>query len=235
MKIKNFHIKKLTKQELLAYEIGVHLGDGCLFVDKNHGTFRNEFSGDSKNDKEFYSMIFPEIFEKVYNKKLKIYKKMNENTIIAVINSKEIALQKLSLGIPSGNKLNLQKVPVWINGNLIHHFIRGLADADFSVSFKKNKKGIHCEPRIEFFTNNKVLAKFVYKNLKKIGFNPAFEDAFKRNFREFRIRMYGKKMLKEWMDKIGFFNSKHLSKIYLFEKFGYVKPYLTTQERISFL
>jgi len=223
------------KMENLAYETGVHLGDGCLFVDKNHRTYRIEFSGDSRNDKEFYSKIFPEIFESVHGKKLKIYKKNGENTIIAVLNSKEIAEKKISLGMPSGNKLKLLAVPSWISGRFVPHFIRGLADSDFSVSFKKNRKGINCEPRIEFFTNNKVLATFVFENLKKMNFNPAFEEASKRGFKEFRIRMYGKKMLEDWMSKIGFSNPKHLSKVYLFKKFGFVKPKQTTDERLSLL
>lgn len=235
MKIKNFHIKDLTEQELLAYEIGVHLGDGCLFVDENHRTYRNEFSGDFENDNEFYSKIFPEIFEAVYGKKLKIYKKKNENTIIAVLNSKEIVQKKMSLGIPTGNKLKLEKVPDWIKDSLIPHFVRGFADSDFSISFKKNRKRIHCEPRIELFTNNKVLAEFVFANLKNLNFNPSFEGTSRRGFKEFRIRLYGKKMLENWMDKIGFCNPKHLSKVYLFGKYGFVKPNMTTDERLALL
>lgn len=106
------------------------------------------------------------------------------------------------------------------------HFIRGLADADFSLTFKKNRKGVACEPRIEYFTNNKVLAKFVHKKLKELGFKPAFEDAFSHNrYKEYRIRMYGKAMLEKWMVCIGFQNPKHLRKIKLFKKLGfYVDP-----------
>ena len=48
-------------KQLLAYETGVHLGDGCLYVDSSHGTYRVEFSGNSVNDKEFYSEVLPRI------------------------------------------------------------------------------------------------------------------------------------------------------------------------------
>ena len=205
------------KLEELAYETGVHLGDGCPFVDKPHRTYKIEFSGDSRNDKEFYSRIFPEIFKRVHGRNLKIYKRKNENTIIAILNSKEVAERKISLGLPCGNKLKLGNIPALIDRNLVSHFIRGLADSDFSVSFKKNKNGVHCEPRIEFFTNNKILADFVFENLKNLKFNPALEETSRRGFKEFRIRIYGKKMLNNWMEKIGFQNPKHLAKVYLFK------------------
>ena len=154
---------------------------------------------------------------------------------MVVINSKKIVQRKINLGIPFGNKLNLKEVPMWIQNNLIKHFIRGLADTDFSVSFKRNRKGINCEPRIEYFTNNEVLGNFVFTKLKKFGFKPSFEKTFRRGFKEIRIRMYGKKMLNRWMEIIGFSNSKHLTKILVFQKLGYCPKMLTTQERASLL
>lgn len=215
-------LKELTQKELLAYETGVHLGDGCLYISKGHGTYRTEFSGNSETDKEFYSKILPKILKKLYKKSPKLYKKKNENTIVVVLNSKEIAEQKIRLGIPVGDKLNLKEIPDWIKDNLIPHFIRGLADTDFSVTFKKNRKGIHCEPRIELFTNNEIIAEFLYESLKKLNFKPTLERTFRRGFREFRLRLYGKAMLNDWLEKIGFFNPKHLNKIHVFKKFGYV-------------
>lgn len=212
----------MTQKELLAYETGVHLGDGCLYINQKHGTYRIEFSGNSETDKEFYSKILPEILKKLYNKSPRIYKKKNENTILVVFNSKKIAEQKIRLGLPVGNKLNLKEIPNWLRENLIPHFIRGLGDTDFSVTFHKNKKGVHCEPRIELFTNNEVISDFLYASLKKLDFDPTLEKAHRRGFREFRLRLYGKAMLNNWMEKIGFVNPKHLNKIYTFRKFGYV-------------
>jgi len=222
-------------KQLLAYETGVHLGNGCLYTNPNHGTYRIEFSGDSVNDKEFYSEILPKIIWKLYKVNPKIYKKKNENTILVVINSKKIVQQKINLGIPVGNKLNLKEVPTWIQNNLIKYFIRGLADTDFSVSFKRNRKGINCEPRIEYFTNNEVLGNFVFTNLRKFSFKPSFEKTFRKGFKELRIRMYGKKMLNRWMRIIGFSNPKHLTKILVFQKLGYCPKMLTTQERTNLL
>src|SRR3989344_7847419 len=97
-------LENLTQKELLAYETGVHLGDGCLYISEKHRTHRIEFSGNSETDKEFYSEILPAILKKLYNTSPKIYKKKNENTIVVVLNSKEITKQKIELGLPVGNK-----------------------------------------------------------------------------------------------------------------------------------
>ena len=74
-------VDTLTQEELSAYETGVHLGDGCLYISKSHGTYRIEFSGNSETDREFYSEVLPSILRKLYNKSPKIYKKKNEKLV----------------------------------------------------------------------------------------------------------------------------------------------------------
>lgn len=211
----------MDKTQLLAYETGYHLGDGHLQVHTKSRTYRVTYCGDSRDDAELCGQILPKIIWELYKVKPRIYKRKNENTILTIVNSKRVVEEKIKLGLPVGNKLKLQAVPAWIDNDLAPHFIRGLADADFSVTFKKNRKGIACEPRIEFFTNNKVLAEFVCNSLRKLGFKPAFEDAVFRGYKEYRVRMYGKAMLKNWMALIGFQNPKHLKKIEIFQKLGY--------------
>lgn len=235
MKIKNFQINNLKEEELLAYETGLHLGDGSLQLDKKNKVYRVIYSGHSIDDRNFYEILVPKILKRLYKKEPCVYFRKNENTIVVHLNSKKTLERKINLGLPVGNKLKLKEIPSWIKGNLVNHFIRGLADADFTVSFKKNRKGVHNEPRIEFFTNNKILHKFTLKKLKQLGFRVSSEEAYQREFRDYRIRMYGKEMLNKWMKEIGFFNRKHLSKIILFEKFGYCPPHLTTKERMRLL
>lgn len=212
----------MDRTELLAYETGYHLGDGHLQIHDKSRTNRITYCGDSRKDAEFCEKILPKIIWQLYKVKPRIYKRSYENTILVVVNSKRIAKEKIKLGLPAGNKIKLQCVPKWIDSKLATHFMRGLADADFSLTFKKNRKGVACEPRIEYFTNNKVLAEFVHRNLKKLGFKPAFEDTFSHGrYKEYRVRMYGKAMLENWMALIGFQNPKHLRKVKLFKKFGF--------------
>jgi len=210
----------MDRTQLLAYETGYHLGDGHLQI--HNRVHRVTYCGDSRKDTAFCERILPKIIWQLYKVRPRIYKRKHENTILVVVNSKKVVEEKIRLGLPAGNKLKLQAVPVWISNELVPHFICGLADADFSVTFKKNRKGIACEPRIEYFTNNKVLAEFVRNNLQKLGFRLAFEDTFSHNkYKEYRIRMYGKAMLNKWMELIGFQNPKHLRKIKTFQKLGY--------------
>ncbi len=217
----------MDNDELLAYETGFHLGDGHLQADKKNKVYRVVYCGDANNDFEFCTEILPNIIQRLYNKVPRIYKRKNENTLIVNLNSKDVVRMKISLGLPVGNKLNLKEVPSWLyDDKLALFFIRGLADADFSLTFKKNKKGLHCEPRIEFFTNNKIIAEFVRAALSHFRFRVAFEHASQRGFEEFRLRMYGKSMLKKWMMLIGFSNPKHLKKFRVFEEFGcYPRPF----------
>lgn len=228
-------MRSLTKNQLLAYETGLHLGDGCLYINPAHRTYRYELSGDSVNDYEFYSQIVPRLLELLYKRTPKVYLKRGERTVLVVLNSKEVAASKLALGLPAGNKLKLERVPALIEADLVSHFIRGLADSDFSVTFKRNRAGKPCEPRIEFFTNNEVLAQFVQRKLKLFGFRPSLERAERRGFTEYRLRMYGVGMLRDWMHKIGFWNPKHMSKVEVFERLGWCPAGWTTAQRKSLL
>ena len=225
----------LKKDELLAYETGIHLGDGSLQIDQKHRIYRVIYCGDSRNDADFFTYVLPVVTERLYGKKPSIYYRKNENTIVAHLNSKEVVVLKTKLLLPVGNKIKLNAMPGWLTENLVPHFLRGLADTDFCISFKRNRKGIPCEPRIEFFTNNEVLATFSVSVLRKMGFTVAFEKTTNKGFREYRLRMYGKEMLNKWMKHIGFFNMKHLSKVLVFEKFGYCQPHMFTQERLRLL
>lgn len=237
--VKNSKIRNLdlnlteNKQQLLAYETGVHLGDGSLQIQGL--VHRVVYCGDIENDYSFYGEILPKILKTLYNKAPVIYKRKGDNTIITILNSKEAIKRKVKLGLPIGNKQRMKRIPPWIKDGLVTHFLRGLADADFCLSFKKNRKGIYCEPRIEFFTNNKIIAEFALKSLRDLGFKVAFEDTKKHGFKEYRLRMYGKKMLNEWMKTIGFTNPKQLSKFLVFQKLGYCPIKLSTNERLDLL
>jgi hypothetical protein len=182
-----------------------------------------------------YAEILPYILNRLYRRRPVTYIRKKDNTLIVILNSKTAARDKVKHGLPVGNKNRLKKVPSWIKGDLVPHFLRGLADADFCLSFKKNRKRVYCEPRIEFFTNNKVLADFVRESLCRLGFKAAYEAAFNRSFREYRIRMYGNGMLNDWVRKVGFYNMKHISKLLLFEKLGHVPIRLSTDERLDLL
>ncbi len=208
---------------LLAYETGIHLGDGNLYdVERTH---RVTYSGNLENEKEFYQKILFEILQKLFNLIPLYYERKTDNSVLLVINSKKLVEFKKSIGLAAGNKTNI-KMPEFIKkkNKLLKKCLSGIGDTDFSVSFKKNRKGVYVEPRMEMFCNSRNLAVDICNALRKFNFTFSFEETKRRNFNEFRIRMYGKRNLNKWIDEIGFKNTYILAKINFWKKFGYFVP-----------
>lgn len=146
----------------VSYESGVHVGDGNMYsYDRTH---RVAYSGNLKNEKEFYKFL-SRFIKKVFRVSPILVERPRDNTILILVNSKDLVKYKVGvLKLPLGPKDEI-KIPKQIlrNRNLIKWFMRGLGDTDFSLSFKKNKKNIHNEPRLEWYTKSKKLVKQVKK------------------------------------------------------------------------
>lgn len=210
-------------KSLEAYLVGVYLGDGNIY--QNNRMNRITYSGNLKNEKEFYGKILSKIIEKVFRIKPRLYERERDNSILLIINSKRIIKRNIRLGFVPGNKKAV-RIPRIIkeNNNLLKNCLAGIGDTDFSISFKKDRKGIYKEPRMELFTYSPLLAKDVSISLKKFGFTFSFERKKRRGFEEFRIRIYGKRNLNKWIKEIGFRNSSKSIKIDFWKKFGYFVP-----------
>ncbi|MBI2579423.1 MAG: hypothetical protein HYW27_00800 [Candidatus Aenigmarchaeota archaeon] len=210
-------------KHLLAYETGIHLGDGNLY--ETPRMQRITYSGNLENEREFYKEILFKILEKLFEVTPLYYERKTDNSVLLVINSKKLTEFKRGIGLAAGNKTKI-KIPEFIKkeDELLKKCLMGIGDTDFSLSFKKNRKGIYTEPRMELFCNSRNLALDISSSLKKFGFTFSFEETKRRNFDEFRIRMYGKKNLEKWINEIGFRNPYILSKIEFWKKFGYFIP-----------
>ncbi len=208
---------------LLAYETGIHLGDGNLY--QTERMQRITYSGNLENERDFYKKILFKIIKKLFKTEPLYYERKTDNSVLLVINSKNIVEFKKEIGLTAGNKTNI-KIPEFIkkDNELLKKCLSGIGDTDFSVSFKKNRKGIYVEPRMEMFCNSRNLAIDICDALRIFGFTFSFEETKRRNFDEFRIRMYGKKNLNKWIKEIGFRNPYILAKINFWKKFGYFVP-----------
>jgi len=210
-------------KSLEAYLIGIYLGDGNIY--QNNRMNRVTYSGNLKNEKEFYENILSKIIKDIFKISPILYKRKKDNSIILIVNSKKIIERKKRLGFVPGNK-KYSRIPKIIrqNKNLLRNCLAGIGDTDFSISFKKNRKGIYTEPRMELFTYSPFLAKDVKNSLKELGFTSSFEEKIRREYIEYRIRMYGKRNLEKWMKEIGLKNSSKTVKIRFWKKFGYFIP-----------
>lgn len=119
----------------LAYLSGLICGDG-------HISNRTEIfiTGDSKG--HLLNYVLP-LFKKLFNYTPKY---INFNTYGRIdVNSKPISFFfKEVIGIPSGKKKGILRVPdfVYLSNDFKIHFLRGLFDADGSVTFSKDRYSI---------------------------------------------------------------------------------------------
>ncbi len=211
---------KIQLTNWVAYEIGVHVGDGNMYsYDRTH---RITYSGNLANEKNFYKEFLAKLIEKIYRVKPHYHERKEDNTVLLMVDKKELLqLKNKILGLPIGTKDKIE-IPIKIRNNkkLIKWFMRGLGDTDFSLSFKKNRKGIHTEPRLELYTKSKKLFEQTKLILREFGFTFG-EDEFKGKYKGFMIRIYGKRNLQLWLDNFGFSNPWILLKIKVWKKLGY--------------
>lgn len=209
---------RLTKE--VAYDAGVQIGDGNMYL-KNR-TCRITYSGNLRNEKEFYKKILPKIIKKAYRVSPIYVERPEDNTVLLIVNSKDIVKFKSKvLKLPTGKKEMIQIPKVFFeNSNLLKHCIRGIADTDMCLSFQKNRKELYTEPRLEIYIQSKKLANQFKKILKKFKFTFAFEEK-QGKYKGFMIRMYGRKNLFKWIKIFGFSNPWTNVKIKVWQKFGY--------------
>ena len=218
--------------ELLAYETGVHLGDGSLYVN------RIVYAGDSREDKPFYSEIFPQVLEELYGLKPRFFFPKGENTILTTLYSSKIASFKAKeLGLPVGNKLQIRNFPKELKDNYPHKILQGLADSDFGIYFRdQNGDGYHEYPRIEGSFNNPFFVSEIVEMLDALQIKCNVRKCLRREkFVEYRVWIEGKPRVNSWLQKVGFKNPKHLTKFELWKKFGYCQPHINYLERMALL
>lgn len=218
----------------VSYESGVHTGDGNMY---SYGrTRRIAYSGNLENEREFYIKL-SQIFKRTFGLNPIFDERPEDNTVLIIINSKELLEFKnriLKLPIGPKDKIEIPK-QIMEDDQLVKWFIRGLGDTDFSLSFKKNKNGIHKEPRLEWYTKSQKLSKQVGKILKRLGFTFSIDER-KGKYHGFLLRMYGKRNLELWLKNFGFSNNWINLKIKFWKKFGYFeigKNYIELQKLLD--
>jgi len=77
-----------------------------------------------------------------------------------------------------------------------------------------------------------------YKALKDLGLSPRLKNPHKgkkdKNY-IYDLEIYRKDDIKFFINKIGFKNSKHITKIQVFEKLGYCPPHTKIEQRKNIL
>jgi hypothetical protein len=121
-------------------------------------------------------------------------------------------------------------IPKWIltKKQFMKKFIRGLVDTDGSLFFaKRGTYKSNKYPVIEIKIYDEMLLEQVFEILKELGLNPIKQ--------KYKVQLNGIYRLNEWLKNIGFKNSNHLSRYYIWKKFGFCPPNTKLKERLKIL
>jgi len=210
--------KKIKITPTIAELCGIIAGDGHLsfYKSKDRTDYKVTIVGHKNDDIKYLKEV-----QKIIHIELKIKPKLKigNNYCALVINSKKILYFFNDIGIPIGNKSAIISIPQKIKKSLklSCNFLRGLADTDFSLVYRKRKTK-EDYPRITTSLKSKKIIKDICSVLQRIGIKycgPYRRDRVRNNTPciTYQIDINGHKNFSIWMNKIGFRNQKHLKKI----------------------
>lgn len=218
---------------LLAYETGVHIGDGNLSIEKYSDStkYTSTYCGSAIDEIPYYKEILLPIVKKLYNKGTFFIGQ--KNTCYVRVQSKAVAyFKKDILNLPVGSKQNLTGIPEEIatSNDFLKHFIRGLTDTDFSICFLKRYTDKQYYPRISLQTANVHLVRELKEILNsefgiksttvenKVHYHSKTQKVFIGSY----LQINGKDNLDKWLKTFGCWNLKYLARIHLWRKYGYL-------------
>ncbi len=223
----------------LAEEIGIHIGDGSLSIRPKYRHY-DYFVCLGIHEKDYMKHVL-QLIQSLYRIKVKPIERTKDSSLIATISSKKLTLWKLSLGLPSGDKGQINIPKSVLDSKFILDCVRGIFDTDGSLTFKKKYKDVHYYPVIKITSKSKILISQIYDITFKLGFTvyTYFDERMKSSTgtisTEHSLFISGNKSLEMWMDLIGSRSPVHISKYLIWKKFGFCPPKTTLSIRKSIL
>ncbi len=228
----------LTKE--LAELMGIVIGDGHLGLLLKRNKSGNEYVRSSYlaiagncEEKEFLTYI-QDIFYLLFDLNLSYYKDKRSKTVVLKVNSKALTefFNKIC-GIPLNRKTEIINIPEIIkcsNKGIKLAFLRGLADTDFSVTFKKKTYKAHYYPVIKASFRSRRLVQDLEELYTELGFKYCVLYNQIQTDKRFgpvvmhHIYLNGTKNLYKWIRNIGFSNYKFNKKVDKWLKDGACPP-----------
>ena len=211
--------------EDLAEEVGIHLGDGNLFIETHKDytkSYQYSIHGNLLNETQYHREWIYSLLKKLYNYSAYSVCRDDKNLISTFCKSKLVVEFKSKiLGLPIGSK-KIAQIPLFImeHEELQKRCLIGIFDTDFSL----NKYGLSGS-----LTSLKVIKQMSYI-LKQQKIKHVVNIT--RDLGRIAIPKDGTmSIFEEWK----MHNSKHLSKYQLYKEFGIHIPFSTTTERQAVL
>ncbi len=211
----------LTISIQLAEEVGWHIGDGSMNFYKNREKLRGfyQLRGHIEDDKEHYEKRIKPLFEKLFDIKLKIREMPSTRVIGFQIWNNDLINFKKNLGLPLGNKYDIDISKVFLSkDNLKRAIIRGIFDTDGGIYLEKKNRRLY--PRlyittVSFKLSQQLLEIFNEIKIRATRYSQLYNKKFNRR-RSYIITVRGVKMFHKFMRLISPKNPKHIKKYQFF-------------------
>jgi len=184
----------------LAYETGLHIGDGSMNYYSGHGLY--SLRGDKIKDRLFFEQIVKPLYNRLYN--ADVHLREWTDVFGFQIASTELVDFKKKLGLPLGPK-NEVKIPALImaDNSLSLSCLRGLFETDGNFYLEPKNRKLY--PRLEFSTTSKILSEQVCNILAN---NILPFSVWKRDYTNgwktiYRVCIRGFPNLNRWLDLVG--------------------------------
>lgn len=208
-------IRKLIREPrnspALAEFIGIMLGDGGMT------DYQARITLNSETDRK-YSFYVQKLIKKLFNiESSRLMRKFREEKAVDIlISSKSLINFLLKKDLKTGHKINNNiDIPKWIKSKSEYKIacLRGLMDTDGSFYLYKHKVNgkIYNNFAICFTSYSNLLLNSACKILKELDFRPSGTKK--------RIYLHRKKDIRNYINRIGSNNPKHLAK-YKTERYG---------------
>ncbi len=229
---RDINLPKETSGDLAEFW-GIMTGDGFANYYKENEDYMLAIAGHKKHDYDYHSNYIRPLILKLFRITPSFYIAKNQETLYTTLRSKALITFLSEYGFPLGKKVNI-RIPNWIyeKDEYMSAFLRGLADTDFSLTFKNKGHG-HNYPVIRAAFKGKLLVKGVEGILESFGisFNSQydireFSKQTGKYYTKSHIYICGKKNLELWMKYIDFKNDNHLKKFYYWQTNGVYPPHL---------
>lgn len=197
-------IKNESKE--LAELTGVILGDGNIWTRKG-GYYYLTICGNSQKDKDYLLNYIKPLCQKLFGKEMRIKYHGKRKEIFINIGSKDVIYTLEKYGLKSGDKIvNNRGIPDWIflSNEYIINCIRGLIDTDGCVCPITGRD----YPYIWFTSKIPKLRNDFDRAMKELDIKTS-----QWSLKKGQIFIGSKKMIKRYIQVVGFKNQRNLSKI----------------------
>ncbi len=228
---------RLTEE--LAYFLGFHVGDGYMNIKKRGSTvdYHLLYGGHQINEYQWYVEQIQPLIKKLFNKDLKVTKTANRIVHLGFRSKAVVTFLHDCCGLPYSPKkeTGVLRIIQQSDKNIKCHFLRGLADTDFSLFFRKGGK----YPVINHTTYSKKLHESLQLLLTDLDIH--FYSFFR--FREqngrmndsYELSIYGTENLAKWMSTVGFSSYNTVTRHLVWKETGYLPLKTNIHDRIKIL